>query len=217
MAYSKFSEIRINGEPIDWLYWHSLKFITPLEAAMLAHLFDPHKAITLLAKDAYAKEKQSVDRLAGYLADKQPTYTLPELIKVLIGYDAGNSESWSICRESNRDSDIWSDQLTVQVPYLITSVWESKWSETKSLSIPQGMIEIVSGTTPPMDKKALRDADAVEWLKTIHDINALTIPEIKTALVARDKNLWGKGFYDWNRTQTVWGKKKTGTKAQPKL
>ncbi len=193
MAYTKFSEIQINGEPIDWLYWHSLKFITPLQAAMLAHLFDPHKAIPLLAKDAYAKEKQSIDRLAGYLADKQATYTLPELITVLIGYDVGNSESWSVCRESMKGGSV-----------------------TKSFVIPQGMIEIVSGTTPPMDKKALRDADAVEWLKTIHDINALTIPEIETALIARNRTLWSKGFYDWNRTQTVWGKKKTGKKAQVK-
>ena len=63
MAYTKFSEIQINRSCIDWLYWHSLKFITPLEAAMLAHLFDPHKAITLLATKEYAKEKQSIDQI----------------------------------------------------------------------------------------------------------------------------------------------------------
>ena len=124
MAYTKFSEIQINGEPIAWAYWHSLKFITPLQAAMLAHLFDPHKAITLLATKEYAKEKQSIDRLAGYLADKQATYTLPDLITVLIKYDVGNSESWSVCRESEKDKYV--EPPNIKIPFRPTSIQDSK-------------------------------------------------------------------------------------------
>ena len=69
------------------------------------------------------------------------------------------------------------------------------------------MIEIIRKPT----RKALRDADAAKWLQTIPDINALTEPQIKAALVARDKNLW-KGFDVWKTKQTIWAHRKRGPK-----
>jgi hypothetical protein len=61
-----------------------------------------------------------------------------------------------------------------------------------------------------------RDKDAAEWLKELKEsgvnINIMTNPQIYCALKSRNKDLWGKGFYDWNREQTVWPKKRAGRK-----
>ena len=173
MAYSKFSEIQINGEPIDWDLYRLSSF-TPKQGAKLAYRIDPLKTKKSDDVKHIQKELQEyITRLELRLASISPSWTLTDLA-IFLGDDA-----------------------------------------------PEGMIDIVSGvaTTPIQTrsvKNCKRDADAAIYLSTIPDINVPTVPQIEAALIARDKNLWGKGFYDWNRTQTVWKKKARGRKAQVK-
>ncbi len=88
MAYSTFSEIRINGYPVDWGYWYILQNITPTYGAALAYRIDPLKTKKSDDVKAIQKELQEhITRLELRLASISPSWTLTDLV-IFLGDDA---------------------------------------------------------------------------------------------------------------------------------
>ncbi|WP_262964268.1 hypothetical protein [Methylobacter psychrophilus] len=205
---STHSERTINGSPIDWEGWKSRKDITPAQSARLAHRFDPNlwpdktNALgVIVVANALGvvpdKELKAIHRLEWKLENKQKVYTLEELVIFLQSY----------VLEAGEDAEP-KDKGDVSIE--------------RKFHIPVRMLVAVSqsvnnATTPVQQRSGKygeRDRDASLWLTTVTPgfVEALTIPEIKAVLVSRNKALWGQGFDDWNREQTVWPKKKAGVK-----
>ena len=77
-----FSEIQINGTPIDWTYWSDKK-LSPKESAYLANRIDPLNIENIsVPKDI----QNNINRLERDLKDK-PNLTLDELC-LFLGEDA---------------------------------------------------------------------------------------------------------------------------------
>lgn len=79
MAYSTFSERKINGCPVDWGCWYGLSF-TPKQGASLAYRIDPLK--TKKSDDLkyiQAGFKEQIDRLELRLSSISPSWTLTDL------------------------------------------------------------------------------------------------------------------------------------------
>jgi len=162
MAYSTFSEIQINGSPIAWDYYNTLQGgITPLQGAKLAHRIDPDNTSAVISDKA-----NSIKLLVGYLANRQATYTLPELITALNSYDVGDSDSWLVCREFKKGED-----------------------DVKTFNIPQGMIDVVSRQPKSsVGKIPVRPAQIEAIRKTAVGLgyNPLAIPNTGKAAIKKE-------------------------------
>ena len=87
MAYTKFSEIQINGEPIDWDLYRLSSF-TPKQGAKLAYRIDPLKTKKSDdVKHIQAEFQDPIRRLTFRLAGISPVWTLDDLVDFL-GDDA---------------------------------------------------------------------------------------------------------------------------------
>jgi hypothetical protein len=222
-AVVEWNETLINGQPIDWGYWKDLNNLTPAQAAKLVHMIDP----ILWTDDRYAAGKPYDERYNGEKIGKDLSVKIQRLELRL----ENHSLKWSLV-------DLVDFLGEDNVPFGMLQVVEdlakieteehikAKESEFQGEAVGNddagSQTETIGDDRVRAGRYRERDLDAIAWLaemkkdKTDFDLDALTIPQIETALKARNSTLWGKGFSGWNRKQRVWPKKRKGIKRQLK-
>jgi hypothetical protein len=170
-----YSEIKINGSPIDWEGYKSRKDISPKQGAKLAHRIDPNlwpdktNALgEIVATNALGtipdNELKAINRLAWKLENKLgKVFTLQQLLNFLQSYEEGEIDSSSTYREFGQDGNIEPPKVTI--PFRHTSIMETRWSTVKSFNIPLGMLIAVSqsdNTVDPIQSTLDRQLDVLK-------------------------------------------------------
>ena len=119
MAYSTFSEVRINGFPVDWGYWYILQNIPPAYGAALAYRIDPLKTKKSDNVKAIQKELQEhITRLELRLASISPSWTLTKLI-IFLGDDAPEGMLYQVRTQLHKALINLLRQLTIPKPLVL--------------------------------------------------------------------------------------------------